>query len=259
MTNQQSAEGPATNLEPAHSSGDAEALRRAVDDLRTALESKVTVAWAELIEPQGRRLLDSLQQEAHAKRKRAKKSREEAHIEDYREFLEDRVTTVASQLYSLSLRGEALASLPPIIADEISDNLASQVELTAVSHSLRRAIACVLEDACGRLETSSKSVLACLLADLKKKEIKRDRKCKKPVFLRWPIGFYPNSWGTLVKSRWDQFKQWLDSCRDDLEFVCNQGSTVLVPAIMSEFDDHLARLQKVPNDPTPPSPANPKD
>lgn len=226
MTNQQSAEGSTANLEPAHSSGDAEALRRAVDELCTALESKVTVAWAELIKPR-EEFLDSLRRDVRAKQGHT-------HTADYLEFLEDRVTTITSQLYSLSLRDETFASLRSILANEVSDDLASRVELTAVSQALRRAIGTVLEEGRNRLESRSKSVLA----NLKKKK---------------------GMWLSLALLFDDTPGVWLAFCREDLEFVRNQGSVALMPAIMSAFDDHLARLQRVPNDAAQSQPTDPKD
>lgn len=213
-----------------------ESLRRAVGELRGVLESKVSLAWVELFEPQGE-LLDSLRKEVRAKRKRKKQEKAE-----YRECLEDAVTAIASQLYSLALRKRAFDRLRAIIADEVSDELASRVDWEAVLRALRRSIATVFDEANNRLELSSSSAIA----DIREgRSYDRwdlfgirspDEGAMKPV-VRTLFGTPPKP------GRWTQFNQWLDSCWKDLEFVRHQGSFVLIPAIMSEFDNLLARPQ----------------
>ena len=249
MTQQQPDGGggdTAANPEQAPGGDDVGPLRRAVGELRDVLESKVSAAWIELIEPQGE-LLDSLRKEVRAKRKRKKQEKAE-----YRECLEDAVTAIASQLYSLALRKRAFDSLRAIIADEVSDDLASQVDSEAVLQTLRGAIAAVFDEARNRLEVSSTSAIA----DIKKGRSydyagRHQRRWFSPpsqvvraASAIRALGFI----GTDVEApprpgRWTQFNQWLDSCRQDLSFVRYEGSFVLMPAIMSEFDNLLARPQ----------------
>ena len=219
-----------TQQQPDGGGGDVEPLRRAVGELRDVLESKVSLAWVELIEPQGE-LLDSLKKEVRAKRKRKKQEKAE-----YRECLEDAVTTIASQLYGLGLRNRAFGSLRAIIADEVSDELASRVDSEAVLRALRHSIATVFDEANNRLESSSTSAIA----DIKEG---RSYAISPVVRLFGAFGDLGDHPPPPRPGRWTQFNQWLDSCRQDLSFVRYEGSFVLIPAIMSEFDNLLAQPQ----------------
>lgn len=238
MTDQQPArDAGQTGANPLQAPGSEsfDPLRRSVGELRDVLESKVSSAWVELIEPQGE-LLDSMREEVRERRKRKKQQKAE-----YREFLEDAVTTIASQLYGLALRERAFDSLRAIIADVVSDDLASQVDSQAVLQTLRGAIATVFDEAHHRLEVSSTSAIA----DLKK---------GKSSFSLLSGGF---RFSTLISARdlwlieqgpprpgrWVQFNRWLDSCRKDIELVRYQGGFILVPAIMSAFDNLLVQSQ----------------
>lgn len=214
--------------------GDVDPLQRAVAELRDVLESKVSAAWVELIEPQGG-LLDSLKKKVRAKRKRKKQEKAE-----YRECLEDAVTTIASQLYSPGLREKAFDRLRAIIADEVSDDLASQVDSEAVLRALRRSIATVFDEASNRLEVSSTSAIA---------DIRKGRSYDGVSVVHLFLGNRaPNEGAPPRPGRWTQFNQWLDSCRKDLEFVRYQGTFVVMPAIVGEFDDLLAQAHQPTND-----------
>lgn len=240
MTDQQPArDAGQTGANPLQAPGSEsfEPLRRSVVELRDVLESKVSSAWVELIEPQGE-LLDSMREEVRERRKRKKQQKAE-----YREFLEDAVTTIASQLYGLALRERAFDSLRAIIADVVSDDLASQVDSEAVLQTLRGAIATVFDEARDRLEVSSTSTIA----GIKKGKSSFELLSGGHLFRFRTLISARDHW--LIErdpprpGRWVQFNRWLDSCRKDIDLVRYQGGFVLVPAIMSEFDSLLVRSQ----------------
>lgn len=240
-----------TQQQPDGGGGDVEPLRRAVAELRDVLESKVSLVWVELIEPQGE-LLDQLREEVRERRKRKERKKSE-----YRKFLEGAVTTIASQLYGVALRERAFDSQRAIIAEEVSDDLASRVDSEAVLQTLRGAIATVFDEARNRLEVSS--TLA--IADIKKGKSYFEL----PAAPLGTLTFFGRvagaseghgaplriSWRDHRRierdpprpGRWVRFNQWLDSCRKDIELVRYQGGVIFVPAIMSKFDGLIVQPQ----------------
>lgn len=231
-------------------------LRSAVAELRETLDSKVALAWVEFIEPQGE-LFDSLRDEVLAELKTARERGETSgFFENFHANFERRTAKIGSDLYSLSLRERAFAGLRSVVADEIGSDLASRVDAIAARRRLREAVASVFKDARARYDDSRGSMLEELPTGRprgRRKTIDEEDLTRHPLRLMRlfasslsAVNEHHHQFPEAIKKLYGQVTPWFESCKHDLDFVCGQANTVLVPAIMSGFDDQLAQRQPTP-------------
>ena len=261
--------------------GEIEAQQKVIGNLREEIGFKVTDAWEEMIDEsaqtfdQFREEIQSQCQEAKmeikgaTKTKRVRRKKEgllplfgrllglggyessleeivdrqalESTVEDFRDWLEREISQKADAIFSRSFKKEAIIRLCRIVADEISNDLASKMDLIAVERSLREAVAQTVEQADQGMKNYD---LVLKKGQEKEVQDKTGFMAQAHLTLFGLDSRGVSSAREAVRKISDAGIEWLDHCKGQVDRVAAQAKTALVPAAVQQLQEYHDRIKK---------------
>ena len=255
-----------------------EAQQKAIGNLREEIGFKVVDAWEEMVDEsaqsfdQFREEIQSECQEAKKEIEGAKKiepvrrkkgglfpilgrflglggyevSQEEvvdrqaleSTVEDFRDWLEREISQKADAIFNRLFKKDASRKLCQIVANEISNDLASKMDLIAVKRSLREAVAQIVEQADQEIKNYN------LVVEKGQEKEAQDKAGLMAHLALFLDGQGVSSAREAVRKISDAGIEWLDHCKGQVDRVAAQAKTALVPAAVQQLQEHHDRIKK---------------
>ena len=152
----------------------------------------------------------------------ADKQAQEAAIETFKGWLEDEVALRAADMFDRSFAGSATQRVCGVVANELSNELASKINLTAIKRSLREAISRISEEARKAIEDHELAV-----GQIETGPSDQDDAPEKFV-------------KELVKAG----IAWIDFCKKRTDEVAAKAKAELVPATVEQLRTYQEELKK---------------
>lgn len=162
----------------------------------------------------------------------------ESTIEDFRDWLEREISQTADAIFSRLFKKDASRKLCQIVANEISNDLASKMDLIAVKRSLREAVAQIVEQADQEIKNYNLVV-----------EEGQEKEAQDKAGLMAHLALFLDSQGVssareAVRKISDAGIGWLDHCKGQVDRVAAQAKTALVPAAVQQLQEYHDRIKK---------------